>query len=104
MEGIEMSLTRVGVHRSEYAAIESAPSRFYAPVEFSQWAQRADNWARANSRETLDNQACQCGHKNISHGSTRETIGGGACGIDRDTRNALTGYLGDPCPCKAFAL
>lgn len=43
-----------------------------------------------------DSAICRCGHKGISHGAT------GECGIDRDTRNASTGYVGDPCPCKSF--
>lgn len=43
-----------------------------------------------------DQVTCTCGHKSISHGRT------GECGIDRDTRNAATGYEGDPCPCMTF--
>lgn len=53
-----------------------------------------------------DAQPCTCGHRNVSHayGSVIDGsgIGNGPCGIDRDTRNAATGYLGDPCPCQAF--
>jgi hypothetical protein len=67
-----------------------------------------------------DRTRCTCGHLNLSHGypeSNRDgsissgyyskwpdgsRIGMGACGYDRDTRNALTGWIGDPCPCSAF--
>ena len=49
-----------------------------------------------------DNLACECGHKCISHGTAGPELGDGACGVDRDTRNAASGYLGDPCPCGVF--
>lgn len=57
---------------------------------------------------TRDAERCKCGHKRVSHGSFSAKgqsvgIGHGPCGIDRDTRNALTGWLGDVCPCTAFA-
>lgn len=50
---------------------------------------------------------CLCGHKLVSHGSRDQqrqftATGRGMCGIDRDTRNVLTGYMGDPCPCLMF--
>jgi hypothetical protein len=56
-----------------------------------------------------DAQPCTCGHRNVSHGSFAPGhvfvgTGNGPCGIDRDTRNALTGWIGDPCPCTAFDL
>lgn len=56
---------------------------------------------------TRDAEPCACGHKRASHGSFATGhefvgIGLGPCGIDRDTRNAATGYLGDKCPCAAF--
>lgn len=56
---------------------------------------------------TRDNRVCECGHKCASHGSFAPGhifvgIGNGPCGIDRDTRNAASGYLGDMCPCQAF--
>lgn len=55
---------------------------------------------------TRDNALCACGHKSVSHGSYTAGefvgIGLGPCGIDRDTRNALAGWIGDPCPCLAF--
>lgn len=54
-----------------------------------------------------DNRVCECGHQHVSHGSYVAGefvgIGNGPCGIDRDTRNAASDYLGDACPCKAFA-
>lgn len=44
-----------------------------------------------------------CGHRGISHGYDPELgIGRGACGIDRDQRNAASGWVGDPCPCQAL--
>lgn len=54
-----------------------------------------------------DAQRCTCGHKRVSHGSFNAAgepvgIGHGPCGIDRDARNALTGWLGDRRPCEAF--
>lgn len=56
--------------------------------------------------QARDDRYCACGHKNVSHGSFNAGvflgIGNGPCGIDRDTRNAATGYLGDECPCPAF--
>lgn len=55
---------------------------------------------------TRDTRVCECGHKNIGHGSFAggEFVGtgNGPCGIDRDTRDAATGWLGAPCPCAAF--
>lgn len=54
-----------------------------------------------------DGERCECGHARVSHGSCTDAgfvgVGRGPCGIDRDTRNAVTGYVGDPCPCQAFA-
>ena len=54
-----------------------------------------------------DNRACACGHKSASHGSFDTDhefvgVGDGPCGMDLDTRNAATGYVGDPCPCRVF--
>lgn len=53
-----------------------------------------------------DNRICTCGHKSIGHGSFAGSefvgVGNGPCGIDRDTRNAASGYLGDKCLCIAF--
>lgn len=59
------------------------------------------------SADDRDNRMCVCGHKSVSHGSFgpgREFVGVGLgpCGVDRDQRNAATGYLGDPCPCRGF--
>lgn len=54
-----------------------------------------------------DSRVCACGHKSVSHGSFATghefvKVGNGPCGVDDDTRNAATGYVGDPCPCRAF--
>ena len=61
-------------------------------------------------QDARDALACECGHKNVSHGhgdgSARwrdgSEIGLGQCGIDRDTRNHATGHVPDMCPCAAF--
>lgn len=46
-----------------------------------------------------------CGHRHVSHGYSPERgLGMGACGIDRDERNAASGRVGDPCPCEAFVM
>lgn len=65
-------------------------------------------------QDARDAQPCTCGHRNVSHAYAvaedapawpdGSRIGMGACGIDRDTRNAATGWLGDPCPCEAFTV
>lgn len=60
------------------------------------------------SIQIRDQAACTCGHKLVSHGSYNQGhefmgIGRGMCGIDRDTRNFASGYMGDMCPCVLFA-
>lgn len=81
----------------------------YSKASRTQYASSVDHPGYIDAEQamrTRDNRVCECGHKNVSHGSYSSAgfigIGNGPCGIDRDTRNAASGWLGDRCPCAAF--
>lgn len=40
-------MTRTGMIREAYRAVEQAPSRFTGGTEYAQWAARADAWGES---------------------------------------------------------
>lgn len=45
-------MTIVGENRRRYAlTVEQNPSRYFEPVAYREWCERADRWAAENERE-----------------------------------------------------